>query len=750
MNRFKKIIIAVLPVLIIAALSVTSFFFFSGRKQAEPENPLNKKATNSHMLLSFGGEIEFFDEAPDDSAKDENSDVTAEETTEKEVEKTTRPKATEPEITTRPQKEETTKPQADSSEKTTESEEITTKPHTTKQDKNNNPEKETVSATNPANQKDSEITDKEIPDSDSTEVTEVDKSNEELSTSPNISDEKDDESGEVVTDTPNEDVDEELPGEEQKPVEDETDKTYFTTSIKNGETVKKTDYNFEIYHNYPELAVDSVRVYVNDTEVNQFKGNVLLSEGENIIRVAVAYKDENGKVIAVYEDYTVNAKLGKIEIITDLDNQTTATNILEFTAAATYYGKDVPVTVTLNGENFNGENGKYSVKLKNGDNSIVITADNGDETEKREFIINCTALDTLDLYTDLEDKTVNTESIDFTAYILNGTERAKLSVTLNGDPLKGNGNLFTAVLVTGNNRIRIKATDKTNGETVTIDKTFTVKMVPLADEETAPYIRYINVTDGMTVKGNEFKLDIEPVDYKDNRIYAEGIKIVLNGNVYKYNWQSEFTSYMLWFEGGVNSLDIRITDNDGRYTDYSYKINCEVFEDGEEIGTITISIDANVLGLGYIIPPTEIPIYQGENGAKTVIRFLEENGFGYEYDGTVDVGFYLSRIEKSGIGTGVNIPQKLVNYINADGIEWFDQKSDDSLGEFDYTKGSGWMYSVNHTFPNHGFSDAVFKDGDVVRIRFTLAYGKDIGGFTAASGQVGSEGGNNGNYATTW
>ena len=38
------------------------------------------------------------------------------------------------------------------------------------------------------------------------------------------------------------------------------------------------------------------------------------------------------------------------------------------------------------------------------------------------------------------------------------------------------------------------------------------------------------------------------------------------------------------------------------------------------------------------------------------------------------------------------------------------------------------MYSVNGHYPNVGFSNYYFKDGDVVRTRFTLALGKDIGG----------------------
>jgi len=57
----------------------------------------------------------------------------------------------------------------------------------------------------------------------------------------------------------------------------------------------------------------------------------------------------------------------------------------------------------------------------------------------------------------------------------------------------------------------------------------------------------------------------------------------------------------------------------------------------------------------------------------------------------------------------------------------------DMLGEFDFSQGSGWMYSINELYSSYGFNKAYVQDGDVVRVRFTLAYGKDIGGFQAAN-----------------
>ncbi len=49
------------------------------------------------------------------------------------------------------------------------------------------------------------------------------------------------------------------------------------------------------------------------------------------------------------------------------------------------------------------------------------------------------------------------------------------------------------------------------------------------------------------------------------------------------------------------------------------------------------------------------------------------------------------------------------------------------LGEFDYTFMSGWMYSVNNSFPNIGAADYFLEDGDVIRWQYTIyGYGADL------------------------
>ena len=38
------------------------------------------------------------------------------------------------------------------------------------------------------------------------------------------------------------------------------------------------------------------------------------------------------------------------------------------------------------------------------------------------------------------------------------------------------------------------------------------------------------------------------------------------------------------------------------------------------------------------------------------------------------------------------------------------------------------MYSVNGTYPNVGMSERILRPEDVIRVRYTLYYGADIGG----------------------
>ena len=90
---------------------------------------------------------------------------------------------------------------------------------------------------------------------------------------------------------------------------------------------------------------------------------------------------------------------------------------------------------------------------------------------------------------------------------------------------------------------------------------------------------------------------------------------------------------MLNLQNGDNSLEVKITDSDGRYKEYSYKLKCTYIDEGTVIGTATVSIDAKVIHLGVLLRPKTVDIYYGDNAADIFERAIEKSGFSYTNSG---------------------------------------------------------------------------------------------------------------------
>lgn len=504
-----------------------------------------------------------------------------------------------------------------------------------------------------------------------------------------------------------------------------SDTEYFTTSIKDGEKVSKTDFAFTITHKNKALTVKKVAVSVNGDELPQFTGKCTLKEGKNTIRVACTYTDKSGEVKRAYKDYTVYCDLGEISIETSLSEGDidTDSDSFDFTAFA-YIGKEkLSPVVNLNGEKLgNSADGRYSVTLSEGENIIKISAEKGEKRAEKTYRVTYTKA-AFSIDTDLYDRTVSDENFGFYVKMKGQSGSAKLTVAFNGKNISGENGSYNVTLKTGSNRIRVRAKD---GEKL-IEQTFTITFTPAATDETRPKLTYINISDNMTVKGTGFTLRLYAEDYQGGRIYADSTEVYLNGVWQSYLAQDSQSVYYLDLKGGANLLEIRIYDGEGRYADFAYIINCTAAADGEQIGTVKISFDASVIGLGQLAGESEIPIYQGENGSDAIQRFLEQNGFAAHFTGPSN-SRYLSRIYKDGVFQGGQIDSQLSGYLSADGIGENGVKNADSLGEMDYTNASGWVYTVNGEMTGYGMSQVNFSDGDVVRLAFTLAYGKDIAG----------------------
>lgn len=141
-------------------------------------------------------------------------------------------------------------------------------------------------------------------------------------------------------------------------------------------------------------------------------------------------------------------------------------------------------------------------------------------------------------------------------------------------------------------------------------------------------------------------------------------------------------------------------------------------------GKATFVIQRSTLGQPYYLEPTLVEFTEGENVAQVLVRLLGEGN--YESSGRAESGFYLAQV-KLHDNLDVNVPRCILDFsgLTSDDI---DPNDDDWLGEFDHTFMSGWIYWVNHVHMPYGMSDAKLKDGDVVRLQFTVhGYGTDLG-----------------------
>lgn len=167
----------------------------------------------------------------------------------------------------------------------------------------------------------------------------------------------------------------------------------------------------------------------------------------------------------------------------------------------------------------------------------------------------------------------------------------------------------------------------------------------------------------------------------------------------------------------------------------------------EPDGYVVMSVEKLTLGQGFIMEPQRVPYYKGENLAKVLDRALTSIGREYEYTRSLEDGFYLAAVEdpnRPSIGT--TIPSYIrdmwaaakVVSPNIKPIAHTDTSDPDFLGEFDYYSQSGWMISVNNSFPPVGAAAISAANGLVVRWQFSLiGLGGDLGGGgTTAAGNV--------------
>lgn len=293
---------------------------------------------------------------------------------------------------------------------------------------------------------------------------------------------------------------------------------------------------------------------------------------------------------------------------------------------------------------------------------------------------------------------------------------------------------YAALLSTkGTTIIQVKYKDADGDTQLYIKKINYVRPEGSTPTEKQPLIR-TNLKENGIYNQATLNFDVWVTNYRGKALAYSDMEVMVNGSPADYIGEMNRQTYSMQLRSGANTINIKITD------EYQYTVRktyTVFYQTGK--GRITISLEAGTIGIPYLIKPKEIDVESGISLSHVLDEYLRSEGFTYTYTGDLNDGFYLAKIHKKNLIKGYKIPADLASKIRKDEL-LFDEngfESLDDLGEFDFCQGSGWMYSINGLYSSYGFNKAYVQDGDTVRIRFTLAYGKDIGGYETMAGTYG-------------
>lgn len=562
---------------------------------------------------------------------------------------------------------------------------------------------------------------------------------------------------------------------------------YFTTSIIDGETTAEETYPFTITHQ-PQREPIGLAVTVNGRELRYAAQTtsvtVHLAAGANTIVVSADYREDGGTVRAT-RSYTVcYAQPGELIIVAKRTSDgrqlgelgTVSEGALTFTAYAERDGSTYPVqSVELNGRTLAGSGGSYTADLNSGENRIRVKASYQSSTADVTYTITYNA-SAFQISTTISNTVID----DSTAQSSASFEK----VTVDSQQYKFRLHLIQSTGKESIDRVRVSDSTGTFSLTQDSDDRYTVQM---GREDRMLYIDYkdstgrsktykyllhfqrgaedtpedrqptiiaqveadgtvIGLTNGLTMKTPDLIVLVDGRSCNGQQLYANNYTVSVNGTVVsapisQSGYQFGYTAYLS--NVGANTITITATDGDGYAATRSWTV---YYEEGTV--TVTVSVEATTVGLGYLVPPTEVTVPGGTDAWSIVEKVLTENGYGISGSGS-----YLSAIQRSGICSGFFIDSELMELIMADGMDENGAGLDpqpfsmDSLGEFDFYRWSGWMYSYNGSYPGYGLNVCKPQDGSVIRVRYTLAMGKDIGGYSSANGSYGVS---SGNYYKEW
>lgn len=235
-----------------------------------------------------------------------------------------------------------------------------------------------------------------------------------------------------------------------------------------------------------------------------------------------------------------------------------------------------------------------------------------------------------------------------------------------------------------------------------------------------------DLVNGQKVSGTTLLFSVSTKDAYGDSISSFDITVTLNGTRITTVGASTYRTEKL--RNGKNTIKITAADNDGNRRTITRTVNCDAGAEAAVTGTATVRIEAATLSLGKngVLSSGSAPVHQSDMISDVVISYLEKNGFTYKY-----TGGYLASIGRPGIAAGASVPQALLKAAGAeDPFAGGKTYSESTLAEKQFTSQSGWMFSVNDSFPEKtGMSGVKAKAKQKIRLCYTLfGNGADVDG----------------------
>lgn len=375
-----------------------------------------------------------------------------------------------------------------------------------------------------------------------------------------------------------------------------------------------------------------------------------------------------------------------------------------------------------------------------------------EDTEPQEDEVNA------GLVTDLESKIITfselqNDTLTFYAYYSDATVSANIRVnykheseTGNGTWLTASGRNYSAKLTMGKNVIVVYYTDKKGQRnysffTITYEAEKATEDEPEVGDKPPVIETNLDNWSG-EISTQAFTFTVKARTANGAQIYSNHIVVKLDGQTVSNPTGSSVYEYVLDFKKPVvgetegHKVTVMAWDDDGNSKMVTYNVTYRSIDVGEVTGQARVVVDATTVGVGVLADET-VDIIQGKPASYTLLAALDQMNFEYEYAGTEMIGFYIRSISKGNAFKKAAIPSDLLTLIERDGLELRPACNKNKLSEYDFTQGSGWLYSVNGgEYAGKGLSEWNLNDGDTLYLRYTVAYGKDVGGTEEEYGRL--------------